>query len=124
MSTYPEHEKQHKIVEQSQAIGEFLDFAPYTLCEHREAGDNGEPEYIWTQRALGTMPERRDWNPRLHDYIDGRALHNPDYESWDEDYVPVMKSISQILADYFGIDQKKIEKEKRAMLDAIREAQS
>lgn len=36
-------------------------------------------------------------------------------------FVPVAKSMQQILADYFEIDLSKIETEKRAMLDAIRE---
>lgn len=35
--------------------------------------------------------------------------------------VPVQKSIRQILADYFDIDLKKIEAEKRQMLAEIRE---
>ena len=35
-------------------------------------------------------------------------------------FVPVSKSIQQILADYFEIDLTKIETEKRTMLDAIR----
>lgn len=32
------------------------------------------------------------------------------------------RSIPEILAEYFGIDRKEIEREKRAMLDAIRNA--
>ena len=38
-------------------------------------------------------------------------------------YAPVGKSINELLADYFEIDLKVIEKEKRAMLDLIREGQ-
>lgn len=37
-------------------------------------------------------------------------------------FVPVGKSIQEILADYFGIDLNKIEAEKRQMLDEIRGA--
>ncbi|MDA4133857.1 MAG: hypothetical protein OK454_12150 [Thaumarchaeota archaeon] len=72
---YPEHEKLKGVQEESQAIGEFLDLGPYTLCEHY-------------------------------------TIH----------WIPVRKSIPEILADYFEIDLKKIEAEKRAMLDEMRAA--
>lgn len=32
---YPEHEKLSKVKDQSQVIGEFLDFSKFTLCEER-----------------------------------------------------------------------------------------
>lgn len=120
MSAYPEHDKQHLIHEDSQVIGEFLDTCGYELCEWRAAGNNGEDEYVWTRRALKARPSRADHTPRLHDFIDGRAEHNPEYEGWDEGYVPVGKSIQRILAKHFGIDLDKIEDEKRAMIDALR----
>jgi hypothetical protein len=37
--------------------------------------------------------------------------------------VPVSKSVQQILAEHLGIDLNAIEREKRQMLDAMREAQ-
>lgn len=37
-----------------------------------------------------------------------------------DEFWPVGKPITQILADYFDIDMVKIEEEKRAMLDEIR----
>jgi len=40
----------------------------------------------------------------------------------DGEYVRVRKSTEDLLASYYGIDLKKIEEEKRAMLDAMREA--
>lgn len=39
-------------------------------------------------------------------------------------YYPVHVSIQDLLADFFGIDQKKLEKEKREMLEEIRAANS
>lgn len=41
----------------------------------------------------------------------------------DPQLVPVSKTTSQILADYFGIDLARIETEKRAMLESLRHAQ-
>jgi hypothetical protein len=121
VSEYPEHEKLRAIKEQSQALGEFLDFSRFTLCEFREAGSNGEPPYVWTERALKVRPDRAKRWPRFFDFVDGRAEHNPAHESWDEGYVPVMKSIEAVLAEWFGIDRDKIDAEKRQMLDRIRE---
>jgi hypothetical protein len=72
----PEHDKLAAVGAASQAIGEFLDYAPYTLCECDAHGN----------------------------------------------YWPVSKSIGAILAEYFGIDRDQLEREKRALLDALRTA--
>lgn len=37
-------------------------------------------------------------------------------------YWPVAKSVEQLIAEFFGLDRKKLEDEKRAMLDEIRRA--
>lgn len=76
MSAYPEHDKLAGVKDQSQAIGEFIDFGGYVLCRPSESGRSFE------------------------------AVH---------------QSIPRILAEYFQIDLDKIEREKRAMLDALRE---
>lgn len=76
---YPEHAKLHKVKERSQAIGEFLEFGPWTLCEWRE-GVGG----------------------------------------WEGSYQPVRGGIQAALATYFGIDQEKLDQEKRGMLDQLR----
>lgn len=116
MSDYPEHDKLTAIKDESQLIGEFIETSGYILAQYREAGDNGQPPYIWLYGKHHTKV------PDLGDYIAGRAEHNPDYESWGEALVPVGLPITQILADYFDIDLRKIEDEKRAMLDQLRKA--
>ncbi len=40
----------------------------------------------------------------------------------DDDCAPVRKSIEQILAEYFEISLKKVEKEKRKMIEDFRKA--
>ncbi len=45
----------------------------------------------------------------------------PILSDYDE-FLPARKSLQEVLADYFGIDLEVIEREKRAMLDAIRAA--
>lgn len=115
---FPEHEKLRAVREKSQAIGEFLDTSGYVLCKRRYEGDNGRPRYVWK------AGREKDWPPRRSDYIDGRAEHNPDFDEWNEGLEAVHAPIVTILADYFGIDQSKLDAEKAAMLDALREASS
>jgi hypothetical protein len=123
--SYPEHEKLSAISELSQAIGEFIETSPYTLCTLREAGDNGEQPYVW-QRDEEWRRDRgiKRRHPLRSDYLRGWADTNPAFESWRTEFVPVGRPINELLADYFGIDLRKIEQEKRAMLDAMREANS
>lgn len=42
-------------------------------------------------------------------------------ESDDDAYWPIRRSMEQLLADFMGIDLAKAEKEKRAILDRLRE---
>ena len=80
MSAYPEHDKLTKIKDQSQAIGEFMDWLADDgiFLAHYEEGYNF-PHHV----------------------------HTP---------------ITDLLASFFGIDQKKLEEEKRQMLEGIRQA--
>jgi hypothetical protein len=116
MSDYPEHDKLTAIKDESQSIGEFIETSGYILAQYREAGDNGQPPYVWRPWA------DKEEAPTVNDYADGRAKHNPAYESWGEHLVPVGLPITQILAAYFDIDLRKIEDEKRTMLDQLRAA--
>lgn len=71
----PELDKMQAVQDESQAIGSFLDYGGYTLCE---------------------------------------------FDDVSERYVPVRKSIEEILAEYFEIDLKKVDDERRAILEGIR----
>lgn len=118
--SYPEHDRLMAVKAESQAIGEFIEHAGYTLCTHREAGSNGEPEYLWKEGHGDGVDEP----PNMHDFLRDRAVENPAWDAWGSGYVAVGKPINAILADYFDIDLDKIEAEKRAMLDALRELQT
>jgi len=88
--SYPEHEKQAAVKDAAQAIGEFLDFSGYMLCEMRtfiEPSLCGRPGLTY------------ETEPRL---------------------APVGRSIQAVLAAYFEIDLDKLEAEKRAMIDELR----
>jgi hypothetical protein len=93
MSEYPEHEKLTEVADLSQAIGEFLDGCGYTLCEVLYLAPYNGPG------GLSREPSKYDQHGRFY---------------------PVSKSVQALLADYFEIDLDAIEREKRAMLEAIR----
>jgi hypothetical protein len=78
MPEYPEHEKLHAVIAETQAAGEFI-------------------EWLGTKRIF------------LATYLDG---HNFPRE--------VSASITDLLAEWCGIDQRQIETEKRQMLAALR----
>jgi hypothetical protein len=80
MSDYPEHDKQTKVVEQTQAAGEFIE---------------------WLE-SKGIF---------LAHHVDGHNFPQPVYTQ-----------LLELLAEWAGIDLKKIEAEKRQMLAAIRKA--
>jgi len=80
MSEYPEHEKMKTVQENSQIIGEFLEWLSsknLSLCKWQD-GVTGEGYY---------------------------AYHF---------------SIEELLAEFFNIDLKKVEEEKKSMLESIR----
>jgi len=80
MAEYPEHEKQRAIIEQSQAIGEFLDI-----------------------------------------FLPSKGIVLAEYEG--SRLFPAHQSITNLLAEFFDIDLKKIDEEKDRMLDKLREIQ-
>lgn len=91
---YPEHEKLHAVVEESQVCGEFLEWLQsekgFSICRHvtdeeRDARDSGG---FW------------EWN--------GQEL------------VPAPFVLHELLAEFFEIDLEKLEEEKLQMLKVLR----
>lgn len=107
MSDYPEHEKLSAVKDESQAIGEFLDWLKggfegspgYEICEHHD-GDYSEAALI--ADALSGRETEKEFDP--------------------SGFRPIGATIPQLLARYFNIDQEKIESEKREMLAKLRAA--
>lgn len=124
---YPEHEKMSKIVDKSQAIGEFLDWLQQ---------EKGAVVHHWVSNDY---EEKCPGSSIFHFCVDGKRAHGvggeliatavsctrckgtgkvtEHFEGWMD-----VGNTSDLLAEFFGIDLKKIEQEKRAMLDSIREA--
>ena len=116
MKKYPKTPTLDKMIEnkdESQSIGEFIDWLQsekeITLCYH-EAGhyeyfDDKDGAQIKKMSKL----EARLWR-----------ANNPEKCEWIEGYYPKRDNIEQLLADFFGVDLKKAEKEKRKVLEYTR----
>lgn len=63
-------------------------------------------ETAWLSQAIG---EFLDW-----------AENEKNYRFWNSDGTPLHYSIEKILADYFDIDLKKVEKERQKILADVR----
>jgi hypothetical protein len=90
----PELDKMRAVSEQSQAIGEFLDMSEYVLAQ-------------WV-----------DCTSEFHEELGDQGSY---YTCWEAHHlVEVHQSIEEILADYFEIDLKKVESERREIIAALR----
>lgn len=109
-TTYPEHEKLAKIRDQSQGVGEFLTAMRgrgLSLCEFIEGGNNGQPRYL-------------DKNGKPTDEGNGFSETNPNHQRWSDGWHPIQTSVADLLANFFEIDLKALEQEKRKMLAIAR----
>lgn len=50
--SYPEHEKMQAVLQESQAIGQFIDSTPYVLAEYREIEGYLEPQLVPMARPI------------------------------------------------------------------------
>jgi hypothetical protein len=128
-SNYPEHEKLREIASSSQVIGEFLDWLG-SRPENFEAKNphNHGPIHLSQYRLIThhyTGPGRKS----IYD-VDSKEPNYHDEDNWEElpkdewersDAVDDARvRIEDLLAEFFGIDQKKLEAEKDAMLEEQR----
>ena len=115
MAEYPEHDKLCAIKDQSQAIGAFIEWMGehgYHICERTHAVSESANQVIeapepgtWQRKRLGDR-----FCDLLGALIDANTI-----------YWPTTKRLpNALLAQYFDIDEDKLETEKRAMLDELR----
>lgn len=93
MSDYPEHDKLAAVKDETQAAGEFIEWL------------NGQGIFL-AKTYMFTK--------------DDQVTDDPAQERYERTGV-VAKSLITLLAEWSGIDQNKIEAEKRQMLATIRE---
>lgn len=94
MSEYPEHDKLMALNGENQTLGLFL-------------------EWLQQRVVFADYHEHTDW---CYDEWEDA----PNCELSEGTPYPVHRSIQDWLAEYYGIDQNKLEDEKRQMLEVIR----
>lgn len=115
MSDYHEHDKLRKISDQSQVCGEFLE---WLQGGHDSSPNPGLQLCIWREAPdLPRWVDERNGKPTS--FASRHAVESPDW--YPSGYYTPGKSTKDLLADFFGIDNEKIEQEKQAMLADLRE---
>ena len=112
-SEYPEHDKLAAVKDQSQVIGEFLDFGLPQMRIHLSERITRPCECNHCARGQGQFSGWHTAEEKAT-IIDGRVQITDD--------APTHRTIESLLAEWFDIDQAKIEQERRQMLGALREA--
>ncbi len=110
MKTYPEHEKLRKVQKKSQMLGEFLDHCSRYINE----GTIGRWVVTLTQNRVTTP--KKDIQIFLKEIVKLKAWGKKNKKSFKA------MRISSILAGFYGVDEQKLDEEKRDMLQSLRKA--
>jgi len=152
VSNYPEHDKQAEVVEQTQAIGEFIDWLGTQgihlmmwredLTDERptdpecpvkvvraapnpcDPSRDGSDDFSWYRRHCQHWQDPdREADGEARQGTCCRCQRGRHYEIRNvKAWTPPGRSTLQLLADWAAIDLRKIEAEKRQMLEACRAA--
>ena len=112
---YPMHVKLKAIVDQSNSVGDFIEWLDqhgYRICEERKANsDAAASETIHVSpHSHGARGLGEAFVEVLNAIADSACI-----------YWPTSKRLpNDLLAEYFKIDQQVLEREKQAMLDELR----
>jgi hypothetical protein len=134
---YPEHEKLQAAKAKLDAINDFLDWLTnereqkvrLMLPVIAEEDIEGEPVYRdadgkvvegWEEPSLLSSFESftKKQDEKVRRGIERRCVYDP----LGNDFWPLGVNREKLMAEYFGIDQNKLEAEKRAMLEECRKA--
>ena len=134
-SPYPEHEKLKAIRDQSQVCGQFFDWLQeekaVDMVQRYDHEKDDEGYKIWrdsdgnihedyedpsSMAGFGTKKHKRMEKMRVELVMDCRLVPKVG-GSID---LPLRQPLTSLLAEFFEIDEDKLEEEKRAMLEACR----
>lgn len=120
-SAHPECDKMLAVHDQSQVIGEFLEWLDTQGLHIMQWRTFNEPKTCTCIFNEGHTGER--YNSRTHKWetcgkCNGTGLLEETYEV--QQWTHARGSINEILARFFDIDMTKVEQERRAMLEQIR----
>jgi methionyl-tRNA synthetase len=114
MSQYPEHDKLAKVSDYSQAQGEFLAWLQEQGVQLMTWHESDEPD------DCGACSHRTEASKARCNCACCNGTHQ--VLRHREGFVSLDRAIPDLLAEYHGIDQRRLEAEKRAMLAALRDA--
>lgn len=114
--------------DENQTIGEFIEWLQgqhVHLCVWRPAGNNDKPRQLpgfeeAREKALSASYGGITW---LELKVLEAEFDNPEFEEWGEGFVPWdegSRGIEALLAHYRGIDLAEMERERAAVLAALR----
>ena len=133
-----ELERMAAVREQSQVIGEFIDWLQHRAGSHVHLMESVSPEVDkrgkavyrdldgnivedWHEPNLGMVLKNSDEYDKQEDEKTRRGIHRklvPDMNG--EQFLPCRFTIEELLAEFFAIDLDKVEQERRALLEKIR----
>jgi hypothetical protein len=120
-TTYPECDKMLAVQDQSLTLSGFLEWLNEKGIQLCQPHKHTEGCYKHGTTPLPTDGSPRHWSIELMEkgrkYVDEKYL---DCGYSDGELVNIRESYENLLARFFDIDLDKVEKEKRAMLAAIR----
>jgi hypothetical protein len=145
MPPTPELDKMSAVRDRSQTIGDFLDWlsqeknwhlGAYVIERDFEPGERFTVEKIERAGSPDVYRVRDHGSMNTYSYVGGRwdtreeaeesaRLHDEDYIRRTEEHAsrPYRRqsyAMEELLAEFFEIDLKKVEEERRAILEAIR----
>lgn len=120
-SKYPEHDKLELVSDEATAVGDFITWLDetkgYSIRVYVPYSNNGLPRNLHYNIDPPTPCPSNGSITCLREY----CQPNPEYVEQPSGYYAVSKSVHDWLYEFFEIDPKVLEAEKRAMLDEQRE---
>ena len=122
MAEYPEHDKLTAISDDAQICGGFVEW----LREIQELHLTKWFEKRFFCTECGEVPENEVRGNGMYSDSNAYGFHknnercDADVEYVSAGYQLERRNIEELLAEFFGIDEQKLENEKRAMLDECR----
>lgn len=118
----PELDKMLAVRERAQPIGDFLEWLQaqgYSICKWRDEGDNGEPRRrTATPEELEEIKQNEGWS--YYRNAARQGIPNEAYESWGDGFVYEHRNTLAWLELFLGVDGKKCDEERSALLDYVR----
>lgn len=118
---YPEHEKLTAAHDKSQAIGEFIEWIAYRKENFKAKNPANHGTIHLAQHTLVTTVTKFAPMTEPDAPAEMIPLKKKDWYRSDRMHYCHIQ-IQDLLSEFFGIDLVKLEKEKRQMLDSLREA--